>query len=130
MSSITHKPWGFFDVYFESDTYWVKKLVIIPKASLSLQSHEKREEFWCCVHGEGQAQLIDFPKTLKHGNITYMIPGTTVKVPARTKHRLTNTGSDPLVVIEVAVGFPTESDIVRYEDNYGRVCEEQDPERG
>lgn len=122
------RPWGSFYRLINTRTYWVKVLIVNPGQSLSLQSHEKRSETWICVKGEGKALIIDYPKTLKNGNIHFLSPGSLVSIPTKTKHRLINDSDDLLRVVEIALGTPDEEDIIRYEDDYGRICEEQDPE--
>jgi len=43
-------------------------------------------------------------------------------VPVNTAHRLSNPGMEPLEIIEVQSGdYLGEDDIVRLEDNYGRM---------
>ena len=43
-------------------------------------------------------------------------------IPAGNKHRLSNPGSDDLVIVEVQTGsYLEEDDIVRFDDRYGRT---------
>jgi len=118
------KPWGGYKILEANAGYWVKKLVVAPGCRLSLQKHEHRAEVWVCIKGEGVAQVIDYPRTLRNGDKHYISPGMRVEVPQKAVHRLSNTGHDYLVVLEIALGSPLdEEDIIRYQDDYGRKVE-------
>ncbi|MBP5699133.1 MAG: phosphomannose isomerase type II C-terminal cupin domain, partial [Alphaproteobacteria bacterium] len=95
--------------------FCVKKIVVNPEAILSLQLHHFRAEHWTIV--EGEAMIILGEDTL------YCKPDESVYIPVNTKHRIRNNLKDkPLVVIEIQTGETLdEDDIVRFEDNYGRV---------
>ena len=42
-------------------------------------------------------------------------------IPIGAKHRLSNQGSEPLLLVEIQSGsYLGEDDIIRYADNYGR----------
>ena len=47
-------------------------------------------------------------------------PGDRVLVPAGAVHRLGNSGTEPLRVLEIAFGHFDEDDIERLEDDYAR----------
>jgi mannose-1-phosphate guanylyltransferase/mannose-6-phosphate isomerase len=107
------RPWGSFQVLAAGDRYQVKRLVVLPGAKLSLQSHRHRAEEWTVVNGTALVTLDQ--------NTTTIAEGGTISVPIEGKHRLANPGEMPLVVIEVQVGsYLGEDDIVRYADEYGR----------
>ena len=79
---------------------------------LSLQYHHHRSEYWLVVKGNALVQIGD--KNYETG------PGQYRHIP-RKKHRLSNIGSEELVLIEVQIGnYFGEDDIVRLEDIYGR----------
>lgn len=118
------KPWGYYKVLKSGPGYWVKELFIEPGKRLSLQSHEERDEVWVCLSGEGLALLQNFPKTLARGATMPLRQGNQILVPRGWKHRIINNSRHPLIVLETATGNPVESDIVRYEDDYGREVEE------
>jgi len=106
------RPWGRFEVLFESRAFWLKKLIISPGQSLSLQYHQNREETWITEDNDVLIQVGEW-RTLMNPNSPYTI--------ARgAKHRISNTGQVEVTVIEWATGRPNESDIIRIEDNYGR----------
>ena len=108
------RPWGTFTVLSDLADHKVKRIVVNPGASISLQLHHHRSETWTFISGHGEVTLDD--RTITVG------PEVTVHIPVRTKHRVRNTGGDPLVFIETQTGTSfEESDIVRFEDQYGRI---------
>ncbi len=108
------RPWGNFENLLDNDKCKVKRIVIKPDQAPSYQYHFKRSEVWVIVEGRGELKL--------NGNKTYIEAGNVVKVPVEVKHQIRNTGTTDLVFIEVQLGsYFGEDDIVRLEDNYGRV---------
>jgi hypothetical protein len=108
------RPWGNYQILHEEDSHKVKVITVLPGKRLSLQSHEKREEFWVVVEGEGLMTLGIMKFTMKVGD--------KVKIPLTTKHRIENIGTVPLKFIEVQTGtYFGEDDIIRYEDDFGRA---------
>jgi mannose-6-phosphate isomerase-like protein (cupin superfamily) len=105
------RPWGGYAILKKTKTYWVKKLYIHPKARLSLQSHHHREEVWYILSGTIMAQI----GTKKYPGK----PGDLFIIPKKKKHRIM--GVSKAVILEVAFGKTLETDIIRYEDDYGRV---------
>ena len=82
-------------------------------AKLSLQLHHHRAEHWVVVSGTAKVTVGDDTMTLTANQSTY--------IPPETKHRIENTGDEPLRVIEVQSGdYLGEDDIVRFDDVYGR----------
>lgn len=109
-----YRPWGSYETLAEGPRYKVKRIVVNPGASLSLQSHHHRSEHWVVVTGVAEVTNGEKVFTLQHDESTY--------IPAETKHRLRNPGNIMLELIEVQSGeYLGEDDIVRYEDNYGRA---------
>lgn len=109
-----YRPWGFYENLIESNFYKVKRIMVRPGASLSLQLHHRRSEHWVVVKGIAEVVNGETVKILTDNQSTY--------IPVQTKHRLSNVGDDPLFLIEVQCGdYLGEDDIVRYEDTYGRV---------
>lgn len=105
------RPWGTYETVYESATYKVKKIVVNPNQSFSLQYHEHRYEHWTIVEGNG---------TIINGDdIIRCYPGDTFNIPTKQIHRAT-AGDHGLTFIEVQRGYCNEDDIVRLEDNYGR----------
>ncbi len=108
-----HRPWGWYDNIDEGDRFKVKRILVKPGASLSLQKHHHRAEHWVVV--KGTAEVTNGQKTilLTENQSTY--------IPFGELHRLTNPGAIPLEIIEVQSGsYLGEDDIVRIEDSYGR----------
>ena len=114
MTDVVNRPWGTYETILESDNYKVKRIVVKPNSQLSLQSHKYRSEHWIIVSGNGIVLLNDEKiEVFKDDNI-YIKNGD--------KHRMSNNSSDDLVFIEVQNGdYLGEDDIVRYEDDYGRM---------
>lgn len=108
------RPWGFYDVVDENEHFKVKRITVFPNADLSLQSHKYRSEHWVVVSGVALVHVDGENFELTANQSTYVAAGK--------KHRLTNKGSDLLVLIEVQTGeYLGEDDITRYEDTYGRT---------
>ena len=113
MKSIVLKPWGSFQIIEESIKYVIKKIIVKPKGSLSLQSHKYRSEHWIVVQGQAEVILNEDTKTLNANENIY--------IPVEAKHRLTNNTSEDLIIVEVWYGDRLEEDdITRYEDIYNR----------
>jgi mannose-1-phosphate guanylyltransferase len=110
-----HRPWGTYTVLEEGDRFKMKRIVVKPGASLSLQMHHHRSEHWIVVSGCADIVNGDSNITLQPNQSTY--------IPAGHKHRLTNPGVLDLVLIEVQCGqYLGEDDIVRFDDIYGRIA--------
>jgi mannose-1-phosphate guanylyltransferase/mannose-6-phosphate isomerase len=109
-----YRPWGCFQTLDSGNGFQVKRLVINPGASISLQLHRERSEHWVVVSGVANVICGDETLILKPNQSTY--------IPVDTKHKLENLGEVPLEVVEVQTGsYLGEDDIVRFEDEYGRV---------
>ena len=110
----SERPWGRYDVLLDTDAYKAKLITVAPGQRLSYQRHSRRAEHWYVVQGTGEVLLDDTAVTV--------VPGTAVDVPLGVAHRITNTGTEPLVFFEVQTGdYFGEDDIERLEDDYGRV---------
>lgn len=108
-----HRPWGTFTVLEESAHFKIKRIVVNPGASLSMQMHHHRSEHWVVVSGIAKITNGENEITLEHNQSTY--------IPKLHRHRLENPGREPLQIIEVQCGeYVGEDDIVRFEDTYGR----------
>lgn len=108
-----HRPWGSYTTLMQGAGFKIKKIEVKPEAELSLQSHKHRSEHWVVVSGIASVVNGEQMLTLKHNQSTY--------IPAGHKHKLINSGQEPLVLIEVQCGsYLEEDDIVRYSDIYGR----------
>ncbi len=109
-----HRPWGTYTVLEEGSNFKMKRIVVKPGASLSLQMHHHRSEHWIVV--DGMAKVVNGERDL------LIATNESTYIPAGHKHRLENPGKIDLVLIEVqSGGYLGEDDIVRFEDHYGRV---------
>jgi mannose-1-phosphate guanylyltransferase/mannose-6-phosphate isomerase len=108
-----HRPWGWYDSVDEGPRFQVKRIMVKPGASLSLQMHHHRAEHWIVVSGTAEVTCGDKKVLLSENQSTY--------IPLGEVHRLANPGKLPLEIIEVQSGsYLGEDDIVRFEDTYGR----------
>jgi mannose-6-phosphate isomerase len=108
------RPWGFYENLVEEDNHKIKRITVKPGQRLSLQKHEKRCEHWYLLQGMGLVTLNDETIQVK--------TGSSVDIFFEDVHRITNTGDEDLVFIEVQTGaYFGEDDIVRLEDDYNRV---------
>ena len=108
-----HRPWGWFETLALADRFQVKRIVVHPGASLSLQSHHHRSEHWIVVQGTAKVTVDDTVQLVTENQSVY--------VPLGSKHRMENPGKLPMVLIEVQTGaYLGEDDILRYEDVYAR----------
>jgi mannose-1-phosphate guanylyltransferase len=110
------RPWGTYTVLEEGSRFKIKRIVVRPGGSLSLQMHHHRSEHWIVVSGMAKVTNDDREFLLDTNESTFIKPGRV--------HRLINSGVIDLVMIEVQSGeYLGEDDIVRFTDIYGRVPE-------
>lgn len=108
-----YRPWGHYDSIDCGERFQVKRIVVKPGASLSLQMHHHRAEHWIVVRGTARITKGEETITLTENQSTY--------IPLGTLHRLENPGRIDLEIIEVQSGsYLGEDDIVRFKDDYGR----------
>jgi mannose-1-phosphate guanylyltransferase len=109
-----HRPWGTYTTLENGERFKIKRIVVKPKASLSLQMHHHRSEHWIVV--SGMAVIVNDDKELM------LNTNESTFIRAGHRHRLSNPGVIDLVLIEVQSGdYLGEDDIVRFEDVYGRA---------
>jgi mannose-1-phosphate guanylyltransferase/mannose-6-phosphate isomerase len=109
-----YRPWGTYTILEEGRNSKMKRIVVYPGSKLSLQMHYHRSEHWIVVQGTAKITVGDQIIFLGENQSTY--------VPKATKHRLENPGKIPLHIIEIQMGsYLEEDDIVRYDDDFGRV---------
>jgi mannose-1-phosphate guanylyltransferase len=114
LHTTVHRPWGTYTVLEEGPGFKLKRIEVKPGARLSLQMHNRRSEHWIVV--SGVADVVNGERELK------LQANESTYIPIGNKHRLGNSGTVPLVIIEVQCGdYVEEDDIVRFEDVYGRV---------
>jgi mannose-1-phosphate guanylyltransferase/mannose-6-phosphate isomerase len=112
------RPWGRWQVVHEEAAATVKILTVEPGQMLSLQSHENRDELWQPL-GPGLVRYTtredgDMP------NAEVMSEGKVYAIRRNMRHRLINPTEFAVSVVEVIKGRYDESDIIRYQDAYGR----------
>jgi mannose-1-phosphate guanylyltransferase/mannose-6-phosphate isomerase len=108
-----YRPWGYYESIDDGDRFQVKRLMVKPGASLSLQMHHHRAEHWVVVSGTARVTRGEEVVLLAENQSTY--------IPIGAKHRLENPGKLPVYLIEVqSGGYLGEDDIVRFEDVYKR----------
>lgn len=101
------RNWGrFFNLHREKN-YKIKKVIIEKGGKLSLQTHQKRSEYWTLIEGSGELFIENQTKIVKKGDI--------VSIPIGAKHTIKNIEETPLIFIEVQLGeYLEEDDIQRY----------------
>ncbi len=109
-----HRPWGYFRVLEDASRHKVKRIIVNPGQRLSLQKHNRRREHWFILEGEATVTLNEEDIRLSSGQA--------IDIPEGALHRVKNTGSEPLVFVEVQTGdYFGEDDIIRVDDDYGRA---------
>ena len=108
------RPWGTWEVIAVGEHHIVKKIVVMPGQQLSLQIHHHRDEHWIIAEGTAEVTL---------DQKVFQAPSNTpIFIKVGQKHRVANRTDKPVIFIEVQTGETLdENDIVRLEDNYGRV---------
>ena len=107
------RPWGSYTVLEKGPRYKIKRVVLQPKAKLSLQIHHHRSEHWVVISGTAR---------VTRGEESYDVhPNESTFIPISVKHRLENPGLIALQIIEVQNGdYVEEDDIERFDDDFGR----------
>lgn len=108
------RPWGHYKFLIQNQKYVIKTIAINPKNRTSLQLHKCRREFLYVL--SGQATIIIGDKTV------ILTENQNCLIESGCIHRLCNNTEKNLEILEVQSGnFIDENDIVRIEDDYGRV---------
>lgn len=107
------RPWGRWEEYLNETGYRVKRIMVQPNQRLSLQKHTHRAEHWVIVAGEGVFTLDETTRPIASGDSVF--------IPKGAVHRVGNTGTEPLIIIETQLGLCLEDDIIRLEDDWGRT---------
>jgi mannose-1-phosphate guanylyltransferase len=107
-----NRPWGKEEIFTTNEQSTVKILTINPRSRCSLQFHHHRSEFWKVIEGSLRVQIRD---EIKNANL-----GDEFTIPAETNHRMIGTDA-PAKILEISTGIFDENDIVRLEDDYGRI---------
>lgn len=103
-----YRSWGKYTLLTESEGYRVRKIEMNPGASLTMQMHYHRSEHWTVISGTGKTIINDRESIFTENQSTY--------IPMGVKHKLSNPGKIPLIIIEVQSGkYINEADIVVFE---------------
>jgi mannose-6-phosphate isomerase-like protein (cupin superfamily) len=117
MEGLTHyekveRPWGNFERFTQNEQTTVKIITIAGGGSLSLQTHEERDEFWHVTQGSGIVHIEGKDEEAQVGDNFF--------IPRFTEHRAAG-GENGLTILEIAFGTSDENDITRIADQYGRA---------
>ena len=108
------RPWGNYKNFFRGEKFLLKELTINKKSSISLQKHYHRSEHWTITKGK--------PKITIGKKIFFKKINESVFIPKGSVHRIENIYRKPVKIVEAQLGSRLkESDIVRYQDIYGRI---------
>jgi mannose-6-phosphate isomerase-like protein (cupin superfamily) len=107
------RPWGKFRSYPRENSGAVKIITVNPGASLSLQLHRRRAEFWIA--------LDDGLEVTVGGRVWRPRRNEEIYIPREAPHRLRGLGPEAARVMEIWLGDSAEDDIVRLADDYGRA---------
>jgi mannose-6-phosphate isomerase-like protein (cupin superfamily) len=111
---MANPPWGMWEVLLDEPAYKVKRITVLPGKRLSYQKHFRRREHWMVVVGKGVVTIDGEDIDLENGKH--------IDIPPEAAHRMTNNGNEDLTFIEIQQGeYFGEDDIIRLEDDYGRV---------
>ncbi len=109
-----YRPWGGYSSILDGDRFQVKRLFVKPGKRLSLQKHHHRAEHWVVVRGVAEVT--------RDGEVIMLSENESIYLPLGCTHRLANPGRILLELIEVQTGsYLGEDDIIRIEDEFGRV---------
>lgn len=113
-AALTKRPWGWYATVFTLPGCLCKRIGVDPGQQISLQSHRFRAEHWVVVRGTARVTVGE--------RMVDLGVGQHVDIPVGMVHRLANPTSDPVEIVELQLGERLdESDIVRLQDDYGRV---------
>ncbi|MBA4320147.1 MAG: mannose-6-phosphate isomerase [Flavobacterium sp.] len=106
------RPWGLEEILTINEPATVKILTINSGQRSSLQYHNHRKEFWKIIEGEAIFEINNKKIEAKIGD--------EVDIKNKITHRLI--AKDKVAkILEISFGEFDENDIVRLEDDYGRV---------
>jgi mannose-1-phosphate guanylyltransferase/mannose-6-phosphate isomerase len=109
-----YRPWGLYKNYFRGEKFLLKELTINSKSSISLQKHHHRSEHWTITGG--------VPKITIGKKVFFKKINDSVFIPKGSVHRIENIYKSPVKIVEAQLGdILKETDIVRYQDIYGRI---------
>mgnify|MGYP000365298201 FL=1 len=112
--NIFYRPWGSYTNLYNGNNFLIKELNVKSKGVLSLQKHFHRSEHWLITQG--------VPKITLNKKSFSKKPNESIFIPKGAIHRIQNPNKKIVKIMEAQLGsILKETDIVRYEDIYGRV---------
>ena len=109
-----YRPWGNYKNFFKGKYFLLEELTINKNSSISLQKHHYRSEHWTIISGK--------PKITLDKKVFFKSVNEKIFVPKASIHRIENIYNQPVRIIEAQLGnILKETDIVRFQDVYGRV---------
>ena len=112
--NVFFRPWGSYTNLYNGKNFLIKELNVKSKGVLSLQKHFHRAEHWVITQGT--------PKITLNKKKFFLKPNETIFIPVKSIHRIENPFKKTVKIIEAQLGsILKETDIVRYQDIYGRV---------
>ena len=112
--NVFYRPWGSYTNLFKGKNFLVKELNVKSKGILSLQKHHHRSEHWLITQGK---PLITLNKKKLSKSVN-----ESIYIPKGAIHRIENPFKIKVKILEIQKGsILKETDIVRYQDIYGRV---------
>ena len=109
-----YRPWGSYTNLYNGNNFLIKELSIKSKGTLSLQKHFHRSEHWVITQG--------VPKITLNNKSFFKKLNETIFIPKGAIHRIQNPNKKAVKIMEAQLGsILKETDIIRYEDIYGRV---------
>ena len=95
-STVTYRPWGYYEQIKEEDNYRLRKVVILPGKTISEHTHNERKENWTVI--EGVALIVLSGNGRTYGNTE------SFEIPAGEPHQISNSGEKNLILLETAMG--------------------------
>jgi mannose-6-phosphate isomerase len=116
MLEYDRRPWGSYTVLDEGEGFKVKRIEVLPGKRLSYQKHLHRAEHWLVVTGAAKVTLNDEIYTLQESRA--------IDIAVGDKHRVENPSENEILIfIEIQKGdYLGEDDIIRFEDDFGRIA--------
>ena len=112
--NVFYRPWGSYTNLFRGKNFLVKELNVKSKGILSLQKHHHRSEHWLITQGKPLITLNKKKLSKSVNESIYISKGAI--------HRIENPFKINVKILEIQKGsILKETDIVRYQDIYGRV---------
>ncbi len=115
------RPWGKFEQFSKNQPTTVKIITVNAGEELSLQTHERRAEFWRVLSGQGEVTIGEHKMPAKKGDEFFASLGVPHRIAAGSLSSAGRVPMGPLEVLEISFGDFDEADIVRLEDNYKRA---------